>query len=262
MPLILAIEPDKRQGSQLATVIKGLHAELVHRATAADALEALHGRVPDLVLTTSLISPRDDAALAAHLRELGAAAAHVQTVTIPVLGTAAPQRAKGGMLAALRREKPQASVTDGCAPEVFAEQVRQYLATAEEQKASVSSRIAVEPDVVEAPLAEPELVAAEAEFVAPEPIAFEAATTEVAPVVDDVPEPVTIEAANRLAMSSRLSWRCSGAAASSLAMLSRLWNPCISTTGTGGSPGMPSTTDDMGACCDSSSSACAAIGST
>jgi hypothetical protein len=195
MPLILAIEPDKRQGSQLATVIKGLHAELVHRATAADALEALHGRVPDLVLTTSLISPRDDAALAAHLRELGAAAAHVQTVTIPVLGTAAPQRAKGGMLAALRREKPQASVTDGCAPEVFAEQVRQYLATAEEQKASVSSRIAVEPDVVEAPLAEPELVAAEAEFVAPEPIAFEAATTEVAPVVDDVPEPVTIEAA-------------------------------------------------------------------
>ena len=89
---------------------------------------ALQGRVPDLVLTTSLISPRDDSALAAHLRELGSAAAHVQTVTIPLLGSAAPKRAKGGMLAALRREKPQAPMTDGCEPDVFAEQVRQYLA--------------------------------------------------------------------------------------------------------------------------------------
>src|SRR5689334_27354 len=140
MPLILAIEPDKRQSSQLVAVVKGLHAELVHRTTAADALEALHGRVPDLVLTTSLISPRDDAALAAHLRELGAAAAHVQTVTIPVLGTAALQPAKGGMLSVLRREKPQAAMTDGCAPEVFAEQIRQYLVTSEEPKATVSSR--------------------------------------------------------------------------------------------------------------------------
>jgi len=125
MPLILAIEPDKRQSSQLANVVKGLHAELVLRPNAADALGALNGRVPDLVLTTSLISPRDDAALATHLRELGPAAAHVQTVTIPVLGSAAAKPAKiGGMLAALRREKPQAPMTDGCAPEVFAEQVR------------------------------------------------------------------------------------------------------------------------------------------
>ena len=114
MPLILAIEPDKRQGGQLAAVVKGLHAELVHRANAADALGALQGRVPDLVLTTSLMSPKDDSMLAAHLRDLGAAAAHVQTVTIPLLGTAAPQRAKGGMLAALRRQKAEGPMTDGC----------------------------------------------------------------------------------------------------------------------------------------------------
>ncbi len=94
--------------------------------------------MPDLVLTSSLISPRDDAALAAHLRELGAAAAHVQTVTIPLLGSSAPQRAKG-VLAALRREKPQPAMTDGCAPDVFAEQIRQYLATAEEQKVAAAT---------------------------------------------------------------------------------------------------------------------------
>jgi len=58
MPLILAIEPDKRQSSQLAHVVKGLHAELVQRANAADGVAALQGRVPDLVLTSSLISPR------------------------------------------------------------------------------------------------------------------------------------------------------------------------------------------------------------
>src|SRR5688572_10057757 len=179
MPLILAIEPDKRQSSQLASVVKGLQAELVQRANAADGLAALQGRVPDLVLTSSLISPRDDSALAAHLRELGAAAAHVQTVTIPLLGSAAPTRARGGMLAALRREKPQAPMTDGCAPDVFAEQVRQYLATADEQKAVAATRVTAAPeavpqDFVEAaaaeealPELEPDAFAAEPEYVEP-----------------------------------------------------------------------------------------------
>ena len=139
MPLILAIDPDKRQSTQLATLVKTqLQAELVHRATAAEALDALKGRVPDLVLTSTLISPREDAALAAHLRHLGAAATHVQTITIPLLGSAAPQRAKS-VLAALRREKPQAAMTDGCAPDVFAEQIRQYLRTADEQKAAAAA---------------------------------------------------------------------------------------------------------------------------
>jgi len=182
MPLILAIEPDKRQSSQLASLVKGLHAELVSRANAADALGALHGRVPDLVLTTSLISPRDDAALGAHLRELGPAAAHVQTVTIPLLGSAAPQRAKGGMLAALRREKPQAPMTDGCEPAVFAEQVRQYLATAEEQKASAATRAL-----------EPEPVAYEAEPVAIEPETMEASPAE--PIAEPIEQPIEEPAA-------------------------------------------------------------------
>jgi hypothetical protein len=69
-------------------------------------------------------------------------------------------------------------------------------------------------------------------------------------------------ATNRLARSSRLSCRCAGPAASSLAIASRLWNERISTTGTGGSPGMPSDSDGGGAWRDSSSSASAAIGST
>jgi hypothetical protein len=178
MSLILAIEPDKRQSGQLATVVNGLHAELVLRGNFADALGALQDRVPDLVLTTSLISPRDDAALAAHLRELGPAAAHVQTVTIPVLGTAAPRPAKGGMLAALRREKAQDPVTDGCTPDVFGEQIRQYLAAAERQKIAAAARHASGP--APAP-PEPDW------FAQPEPELF------AAPPVAEVEEPLVAE---------------------------------------------------------------------
>jgi hypothetical protein len=196
MPLILAIDPDKRQSSQLASLVKAqLQAELVQRGTAAEALAALDGRVPDLVLTTSLISPREDAVLATYLRELGSAAAHVQTVTIPLLGSAAPKRAKG-VLAALRREKPQPAMTDGCAPDVFAEQIRQYLATAEEQKAAEPVAAFVEPPAFET---EPEAdvfvepsVAADAAWPEPEMDLGAAAepvlaATEFEPIVDIAP---------------------------------------------------------------------------
>jgi len=183
MALILAIEPDKRQSGQLASLVKGqLRAELVHGATVAEGLASLHGRVPDLVLTSSLISPRDETALATHLRDLGAAAAHVQAVTIPMLGTAEPARAKGGLLAALRREKPQ-PMTDGCAPEAFAEQIRQYLATAEEQKIAAATRLASEPAALAEPVAVPEPI--EVEFAPLE------AETFVGPVA--VEEPVVAE---------------------------------------------------------------------
>jgi hypothetical protein len=207
MPLILAIEPDKRQSTQLAGIVKQLHAELVHRPDALAALAALHGRVPDLVLTSSLISPRDDAALAAHLRDLGTAAAHVQTVTIPLLGSAPPKRAKVGMLAAWRREKPQEAMTDGCAPDVFAEQIRQYLETADEQKATAATRVVAAP---ESALEEPEAVidtiaapVAEIDTFEPielEPMPFEAAVEQVEAIetveaVEAVEATVAIEAA-------------------------------------------------------------------
>jgi hypothetical protein len=183
MALILAIEPDKRQSSQLANLVKGqLGAELLHGTSVAEGLAALHGRVPDLVLTSSLISPRDDAALATHLRELGAAAAHVQSVTIPLLGSAAPARVKSGLLAALRREKPQ-PMTDGCAPEAFAEQIRQYLATAEEQKIAAATRLAAEPVAVAEPLDVPEPIAE------PEPIEVEFAPLETETFVAPEPQP-------------------------------------------------------------------------
>src|SRR5581483_1379044 len=124
MPLILAIEPDRRQANQVNAVVRGrLHAELVLADTAERALATLGNRVPDLILTAALLSPNDESVLAEHLRGLGDAAAHIQTLTIPVLASRSQseEESGGGMLSALRR-KAKGSVPDGCDPAVFAQQ--------------------------------------------------------------------------------------------------------------------------------------------
>src|SRR5204862_1831257 len=117
MPLILAIEPDRRQASQLTALVRGrLQAELVLGESADRALAALGERVPDLILTAALLSPKDEAAIAERLRALESAAAHVHTLTIPVLAAPRSRPRIGGMLSALRRDKQPASEPDGCDP--------------------------------------------------------------------------------------------------------------------------------------------------
>jgi hypothetical protein len=126
MHLILAIEPDRRQAAQIAAIAKTpLHAELVIAETAEQALRALGSRVPDLILTAAFLSPKDETVLAERLRELEAAAAHVQVLTIPVLATSG--KSDGGMLTRLRGSRKNAAAPDGCDPEVFAEQIAEYL---------------------------------------------------------------------------------------------------------------------------------------
>ena len=100
MPLILAIEPDPRQAAQIATIVgHRIGGELMLAGTTEQALDVIGDRVPDLVLVPALLSPQDDAALAAALRVI-AAAAHVRTLTIPVLATGPKKRARHeGMLA-------------------------------------------------------------------------------------------------------------------------------------------------------------------
>src|SRR5262252_5157151 len=124
MPLILAIEPDRRQANQLTAMVRGkLHAELVLAESAERALAALGQRVPDLILTSALLSPKDENALGERLRALDGAAAHVQTLTIPVLASASGRGSSraAGMLSALRRDKGKPAVShDGCDPAVFA----------------------------------------------------------------------------------------------------------------------------------------------
>ena len=151
MPLILAIEPDRRQASQLRAMVKGrLRADLVLAESAAPALIALGGRVPDLILVPALLSPADEAAIGDHLRVLDAASAHVQTLIIPVLATVRPRSGRRGVLASLKRKR--ASAPDGCDPKEFAEQCATYLKRAAAERAR---RAEAEADVAIEPLAEP-----------------------------------------------------------------------------------------------------------
>jgi hypothetical protein len=147
-PHVLAVEPDLRQAAILKRVLKEqLRAELTLVDTRDAAIAAIDARVPDVILLTALLSPRDEDELFAHLRALDGAA-HVQTHTIPQLaGTAtdAPERSNGkGMLGRLRRQKADPEPIAGCDPAMFAEEVAAYLQRAAElrtQQAAPKKRV-------------------------------------------------------------------------------------------------------------------------
>ena len=144
MPLVLAVVADRQQAAQLTALARGrLSVDLVQAEEAGEALLALNGRVPDLILTSPLMSPFDDGVLAEYLRELGAAGAHVQTLRIPVLRSTQKQSAKGFF--SLRRKRAVQSTPDGCDPDVFADEVALYLARAAEERRAASAALPVEP---------------------------------------------------------------------------------------------------------------------
>src|SRR5262249_43974942 len=123
MPLIVAIEPDRQQASKLAALARGpLRAELILADSTERAFTTPANRVPDLILTSLLLSPKDEAALADRLRDLDSSGVRVQTLVIPVLSSS-PRRSTGGktgLLNKLRRSSRRGSAPDGCDPAVFA----------------------------------------------------------------------------------------------------------------------------------------------
>ena len=199
MPLILAIEPDPRQAAQIAAIARHrVGAELMIAATTEQALDVIGDRVPDLVLVPALLSPQDDAALAAALRVI-AAAAHVRTLTIPVLATGPKKRSHGeGMLAKWRRGRESSPAPDGCDPAIFAEQISEYLREAAAERAALESEL---------PLDDAPVVAADAavdsafERVSEVALAFEAPSgVEVAHGVETaIEEPAPVVACEEVA---------------------------------------------------------------
>src|SRR5688500_14625756 len=88
------------------------------------AIDQIAVRMPDLILLSALLSPRDEDALIAHLRSLSGAS-HLQTITIPQFrtpGAKAPEK-KGGLF----RKKSKTPAPTGCDPMVFAEEVVAHL---------------------------------------------------------------------------------------------------------------------------------------
>jgi CheY-like chemotaxis protein len=174
MPLILAVEPDPRQASRLAAVLRSRHnTDVVMAKSAATALAAIDGRIPDVLLTSQLLSPQDEQRLADWLKDLGPIAAHVQALTIPILATPVkaeePQR---GLLSGLRRraENPGAQ---GCEPKIFAEHVATYLEQGQVERMEMGNAA---PEVVVPEEVLPEAVAP----VETEPTAIEVAAAAAA----------------------------------------------------------------------------------
>jgi hypothetical protein len=151
MAIVLAIEPDRRQAAQLTAIVRHqVDAELVIADTTEGALDAIGNRVPDLVLVPALLSPQDDAALAAALRVI-AAAAHVRTLTIPVLASGVKRApAGGGMLAKWRKQRAASPEPEGCDPAVFGEQIAAYLQEAAAERAQLEEDALLDAERIEA----------------------------------------------------------------------------------------------------------------
>ncbi len=193
MPIILAIEPDRRQAAHLSVIVRHqVGAELILADTTEGALDAIGNRVPDLVLVPALLSPTDDAALAAALRVI-AAAAHVRTLTIPVLASGVARAAPGGMLAKWRKRREASPEPDGCDPAVFGEQISTYLresaaerATLDEDPFETAPPIAIETTVAIQPVLEIARVE--------ETVAEIVPIVEIEPIVETVAEIVPLAA--------------------------------------------------------------------
>ncbi len=139
MPLILAIEPDRKQAARITTLARALPgAELLLADSTDQALASLDGRVPNLILTSLLLSPKDEAGL----RALNGAGAPVPTLMIPVFATGAAQTSeRSGFLRRLPWSRGAAGGsapgTTGCDPSIFASQIWEYLqSTATEDEAN------------------------------------------------------------------------------------------------------------------------------
>ena len=137
MRTVLALEPDPRQAAALKLVVKDrVGAHFVLAESKDVALAAIRAAIPDLILLTALISPRDETEIADLIRELDGAE-HTQTLTIPLLdlGTSRPaKKKKRGLLSALTRETDEPGAPSGCDPAVFADEVANYLLQAEHAK--------------------------------------------------------------------------------------------------------------------------------
>lgn len=112
------------------------------------AMEVIRTSVPDVLLLSALLSPRDEDELIAFLRTLDAQ--HLQTHTIPQLASALTSgegRGGGGLLSAFRRKKKEPDLAPGCDPDLFAEEIRTYLKRAEDKKHELQSGFRQAPDM-------------------------------------------------------------------------------------------------------------------
>ena len=138
MPLVLAIEPDARQGAVLQRIVHDhVHAELLLVDSPDAAVASLATHIPDVILVSMLLAPADEEDLIERLRSLDGGR-HIQTYTIPQFASTPgdlEDDASGRFLGKLRKKKGRAVAhTPGCDPDLFATEVVTFLSRAQELK--------------------------------------------------------------------------------------------------------------------------------
>ena len=127
--LILVIEPDRRQSAKLAMLARSQRAEMIVVASVHEALDTLDERVPDLLLISASLLPKEEALLAERLRELAADGIKVPTLLLPILETPS-HRVSGPQKTGARALRPVARNARGqeiCDPTIFAMQISTHL---------------------------------------------------------------------------------------------------------------------------------------
>ena len=147
--LVLAIEPDLRQAAIVKRIVREKVLADVAVVDSRDAaIEAMRTCMPDVLLLSALLSPRDEDELIAHLKTLENAG-HLQTHTIPQLASAlqpGDERGGRGLLSAFRKKKDPGPA-NGCDPDLFADEIRVFLKRAQEKKHQLQDGNHAAPDM-------------------------------------------------------------------------------------------------------------------
>jgi hypothetical protein len=132
---ILAIEPDAARARALRELLKTRidgHVEIV--TSTEGALVSIGRLIPDVVLTSTFLSPSDECALTTHLKSLPAAA-HVPVIITPhfIDGAETPRTVVSHMFG--RRKPRSTDVRPSCEPGTFVRQIEEYIGQARAQAA-------------------------------------------------------------------------------------------------------------------------------
>jgi CheY-like chemotaxis protein len=127
--VILVVHPDSLQAKVLHDIARRIGVELVIVDSTKRAIEAIGKTVPDLILLSALLSPREEGKLMARLRALEGAS-HLQTLTLPQFQRSEETTFRKSGFGFRKKQKAPAAV--GCDPAAFGEEIVAQLARAKE----------------------------------------------------------------------------------------------------------------------------------
>ena len=127
----LAIEPDASQAAILERILVArIGGTLKVVGSTEEAFAALERRLPDLILVSPLLAPQDEEQIVARLAARGGDASHVQLLSIPRIRDVEQQPSEKKRRFGWQSQKDSSSVSEGCDPVAFANEVAEYLAQA------------------------------------------------------------------------------------------------------------------------------------